>query len=517
LRKSSSPKRTRTKRSSTAHKKKKEKPRESRVNDVFLAVTAAVGTPLEYTLTRLEEEFGKQQYQWKAFHLSELSKLIKLSVGFPKSGSPEFKRIKNLMDRGNELRKITGQHAILAMLGIRQAVVSREAWSADDKSIAALFRQLKHPDEVHKLRDVYDEGFQLIGVHSPKTQRQHYLIQKGLSPEEADELIATDEYEGPLYGQRVRDTFHLSDVFVRAVGDQSDEIELRGQLTRFVGLLFGQGFYTPTFDEYGMFLAWSSGLRSAQLSRQVGAAILSPQGELLGLGANEVPRAHGGQYWEGQEGGDGRDHMDERGDSSSYMKYDMLAEIMAEIDPNWENLTPKTTQKRLISLQDKLKNTRSMNLTEFTRAVHAEMEALLSAAKIGVSVRGATLYTTTFPCHNCTKHIVGAGIERVVYIEPYPKSLAYDLHKDAIIVDEPFRKNDTATPIDNRIAFDAFVGIAPRRYADLFSMTSKSGRIIRRKDELGKPDPNIGLRLHPQIGSYQDREDLVAKDVAKLK
>ena len=45
---------------------------------------------------------------------------------------------------------------------------------------------------------------------------------------------------------------------------------------------------------------------------------------------------------------------------------------------------------------------------------------------------GGTLYTTTFPCHNCTRHIVASGIAKVYYIEPYAKSLALELHNDAI-------------------------------------------------------------------------------------
>jgi deoxycytidylate deaminase len=44
------------------------------------------------------------------------------------------------------------------------------------------------------------------------------------------------------------------------------------------------------------------------------------------------------------------------------------------------------------------------------------MSALLDADRRGVAVQGATLHTTTFPCHNCARHIVGAGIDRVVFI-----------------------------------------------------------------------------------------------------
>jgi tRNA(Arg) A34 adenosine deaminase TadA len=106
-----------------------------------------------------------------------------------------------------------------------------------------------------------------------------------------------------------------------------------------------------------------------------------------------------------------------------------------------------------------------MDLIEFGRIVHAEMSALSDAARKGISVEGATLYCTTFPCHLCAKLIVAAGIRKVIYLEPYPKSYASELHSDAIVVDS-----------DNpgkKVAFNAFLGISPFRYRDLFE---KRGR-----------------------------------------
>ena len=47
-------------------------------------------------------------------------------------------------------------------------------------------------------------------------------------------------------------------------------------------------------------------------------------------------------------------------------------------------------------------------LTEYGRAVHAEMDALLDAARRGVAVQGATLYVSTFPCHSCARHVIAA-------------------------------------------------------------------------------------------------------------
>lgn len=56
-------------------------------------------------------------------------------------------------------------------------------------------------------------------------------------------------------------------------------------------------------------------------------------------------------------------------------------------------------------------------------AVHAEMNAILQCAKIGVSCEDATLYVTTKPCANCMKAIIQSGIRKVVYIENYDSPL----------------------------------------------------------------------------------------------
>jgi dCMP deaminase len=64
------------------------------------------------------------------------------------------------------------------------------------------------------------------------------------------------------------------------------------------------------------------------------------------------------------------------------------------------------------------------------RTVHAEMNALLQCAFHGAASRGSTLYTTAFPCLECAKALVQAGVERVVYREPYP-----DAHSRAALVE----------------------------------------------------------------------------------
>ncbi|MBN0371943.1 deoxycytidylate deaminase, partial [Pseudomonas aeruginosa] len=58
----------------------------------------------------------------------------------------------------------------------------------------------------------------------------------------------------------------------------------------------GRNGITPTADESGMYAAYSASLKSACLSRQVGAAIANKDGNVISLGWNDVPKFGGGLY-----------------------------------------------------------------------------------------------------------------------------------------------------------------------------------------------------------------------------
>jgi dCMP deaminase len=54
------------------------------------------------------------------------------------------------------------------------------------------------------------------------------------------------------------------------------------------------------------------------------------------------------------------------------------------------------------------------------RAVHAELNCIIQAARYGTMIDGdTTLYTTAFPCIDCTKVLINAGIKRIVYLGEY--------------------------------------------------------------------------------------------------
>jgi cytidine deaminase len=96
------------------------------------------------------------------------------------------------------------------------------------------------------------------------------------------------------------------------------------------------------------------------------------------------------------------------------------------------------------------------------------MAALIDSARRGVAVQGLSMYVTTFPCHNCAKHIIAAGLRQVIYLEPYPKSRAKDLHGEEIELEAP---EDGL--YDDKVAFVAYTGVAPRQYQRLFSMENR--------------------------------------------
>ena len=134
----------------------------------------------------------------------------------------------------------------------------------------------------------------------------------------------------------------------------------------------------------------------------------------------------------------------------------------------------------------------------------------MACARTGRSTRGATLYTTTFPCHNCARHIIGAGIRKVLYIEPYAKSKAFALHRDAITNDEESAE---------RIPFVPFIGIGPRRYFELFSLTLGTGYPVSRKEKgrtISWKRADATPRFQMQPASYLDRELLAFRSLADL-
>ena len=494
--------------------------------ELIFGFVYGVGTNADPVASLLRDYLRQFSYTTHEFRVSEHLRTLDLGIEYQPSST--FDEMNALMNAGNEARDRAKANEILAVMAVND-IADRRGGDEPLERVAHVIRSLKTPEEVRLLREVYRPGFFLIGIASDDDEQHLYLENvKGLTSGEADKLILRDQDEELEYGQRTRDTFYLADVFVELAGEK-----YKVQLERFLELVFGHPFKTPTREEHAMFLAYASGARSSQFGRQVGAAITTNEGEVVAVGFNEVPSARGGPYWEGDVP-DGRDHAFGSKTDSNYLH---RARIVQSIVKNLTGtLLTKENVKKLLStldgqaqeseIQERLGLARELlttdsqvaqavhsselkEITEYGRAVHAEMDALLTCDRLGISVKGKRLFTTTFPCHNCTRHIIAAGVSIVTYIEPYPKSRALDLHNDAICFDKDAgNKNEGEQP--GRIPFVPFVGIGPRRYLDLFSLDLSTGRKIERKGRDGRaifPErANRPPRVQMLPFSYLERE-----------
>ena len=242
------------------------------------------------------------------------------------------------------------------------------------------------------------------------------------------------------------------------------------------------------------------------ISRQVGAAIVSTTGAILSTGCNDVPRRGGGLYEYGS--GDNRCVHKGGGFCFNDQHKDLLCdEIRDEIVKH--GVDPTKAQELAKTIRS---STRLKDLIEFSRAVHAEMDALIAVSREGRnSVKGAILFTTTYPCHNCARHIVAAGISSVYFIEPYAKSLAIELHEDDIIHD-PDEQVEWGKPrTDGKVAFLNFEGVSPNRFRDLFYSLDD------RKDGQGKAirlAPASAPKKSPEfLDNYIQLESRIAKRI----
>lgn len=312
--------------------------------------------------------------------------------------------------------------------------------------------------------------------------------------------------ENVPYGQRVREVFPQADLVI----DSGDKIHSMEILSRFFRGLFGDHTVSPTRDEFFHNVAFNVSLTSCDTARQVGAAI-EFEGEILATGFNEAPKAGGGTYW-AEEGYDARD-VSIGEDINTIRKRQMVVEILEvlrdrkELKGALNNLSiPELEKRYLDEPKAPLKESQIMDSLEYGRAVHAEMAAITFAARTGKRIKGATLFCTTFPCHNCAKHIVASGIECVVYMEPFPKSFVTELYPDSIAIDR-------VTAEENQIVFEQFLGITPKRYGELFKKKQSKdarGYVIDWIPTQSSPIlKNLIAQEHPE------REVLFSKEIEK--
>ncbi|WP_175771964.1 anti-phage dCTP deaminase [Paraburkholderia phenazinium] len=485
--------------------------------ELVFGLVGPTGVDLSTVCNALQSELMAVDYIPFVVSLSDLIPRYSKKPFHPLS---DYHRIKTLMTMGSELRENTGQADVVGRLGIARIREMRNEYHGDDRTpisrAAYIVRSFKRPEEVQLYRDVYGKAFILISVYSPRQARVKYLTAKfAASPrikkkaeQRAVELINRDYSEegAEKFGQNVGGTFPLSDYFVTSGSPREVEKNIR----RLVHLIFGDPYISPTRDEQGMFFAQAAAFRSLDLSRQVGAAVISKDGDLLSTGCNEVPKFGGGLYW-GEDNPCARD-FEIGHDFNVTIKREIVQDIFARLrDAKWlsqeaaEKSDDELTELSLDGNDELIRGSKLFDVIEFGRAVHAEMSAITQAAKNGISLAGNRLFCTTFPCHICARHILSSGLMECVFIEPYEKSRTGELYDDSISI-EP------AEEPRNKASFRAFVGVAPRRYMELFEMTTK------RKNKKGKVLDSMEIAKNPKIKrfvlTYISFEDIIILETA---
>lgn len=399
--------------------------------------------------------------------------------------------VEKLQDWGDEIRRQYGDHAAVAKKLIQKIRMSRaertgvtasdsQPVQPDGKRRAYILDSVRHPAEVSLLRHVYQEAFILIGSVCEEEKREQRIQAKykNAGKVAAQDFMKRDAKASEKYGQRVADTFHLSDFFVdnteeRLNPDGTSNVhwDINEKLSRLIKIITHAEIIRPTSAESAMYYAYGATMRSACLSRQVGSSLIDGEGNVLAVGTNEVPKAGGGVYGESFDTA-GHSARDERcayrqiGDRSPFCSnVREQNEIIGELIHTIPELKAATSERKM-ALEKELRNSRIGSLIEFSRAVHAEMDALLSAARKGISTVGTRLFVTTFPCHYCARHIVSAGIDEVQFIEPYLKSRALKLHNDSIQINGV--DWDPPSKGGSRVLFRPFTGVAPKLYRRAF-------------------------------------------------
>ncbi|MER9777139.1 anti-phage dCTP deaminase [Mesorhizobium sp. M0220] len=461
--------------------------------ELYFGIVSPVGTDVSSSIQALSDSLTEKGYNVFHVKISGIMNDMASALSFEAlNEESKLKRINSYIDFGNLLRKELGNDILsaMALASIARLRLSLVKDSSKFERNAYIIDQLKTEDELRLLREVYGSAFFQISIYSARDIRVDNLSKiiahderrgdRNTFRDKAEALVVRDEDESDVpHGQKVGKIFQYADLVLNA--DKIDEAtKIERQVQRFVELLFGSNRYSPNRLEYGMFVAFSAALRSLDLSRQVGAAIFRSTGEIASLGTNEVPKAGGGTYW-ADDLFDAREYK-LKADSNDARKDELLNEVL-EIALG-KNFSLTETQKL------EMDRSQFMDALEYGRIVHAEMCAISDAARLGISVAGGTIYCTTFPCHMCSKHIVATGITKVVFLEPYPKSLTADLHSDSVKIEGSSRGTYEKYP---SVEYVPFFGITPRRYRDLFFRTKRKDKGKFIEYQTGNPKPIISM------------------------
>ncbi|RQO32647.1 deoxycytidylate deaminase [Taibaiella sp. KBW10] len=448
--------------------------------ELFIAICSPIGSLKETVIERLLN-FVKINYGYDVEHIKLSNYIEEIDIDYEDTSSSAksiiFNQYFNKIAKGNHIRD-TFHNSHLAEKAVESIYLSRLAEVKakrpeieegdinpehfESRRKLFLVDSIKSKEELELFRKVYTDNFYQISLFSSLEERRKNLARKGFTKPEIEEIIDIDDKQNFNHGQNVRGTFVEGDFFMRVSAGNTPEIERKIQ--RFFNLIFESSIVTPTIEEKSMYLAKSASGNSACLSRQVGASIIDKKGTLLATGWNDVPKFGGNLYTSDYV----RDHRCfNLGYCSNDKHKDELVENIIKSLLN-DNDTRQMLEKDNVvdldlvkKIRNNLRNSKVKDIIEYSRSIHAEMHAIIQGSQLtGDKMVNGVLFCTTYPCHNCARHIVAAGIKEVYYVEPYVKSLCLTLHDDSMT------ENEHEVEKVKILMFD---GVAPRNYLTFFT------------------------------------------------
>jgi deoxycytidylate deaminase len=350
---------------------------------------------------------------------------------------------------------------------------NRENYVRKQRGNHFVIEAFRNPYEVEYFRDRYYEFFliSLFADYEARKTRDDKFSDKRDTRDQGEKL-SIEKY----YNQNVSECVRLSDI---ALNNQDGPEELYDKLLIYFALIKQPGCFAPDWEETAMHMAYSMSVRSTCICRQVGAVIEGPKGYIVGAGWNDVGFGQigcGYRHYEDFRNLDGdvlisNPSGDEsfrrwlirygKGEREAFCYRDKYSEyVIREKLKNIYDEKPKDfdtsldlKEKRYVS--EKLQ--KEIKMMQYCRALHAEENAILQSSIIGgMGVSGGTIYTSTFPCELCAKKIYQADIKKVVYTEPYPRSIS----KDVFFQDGP-----------RMIELKQFEGVKSQSYFRLYKAT----------------------------------------------
>lgn len=391
-------------------------------NKILIGLTGSFGSGCHALSEVLE-----QKHDFRCLKLSEEVREKAKELGCDENNRDQ------LQDVGNYLRQEYGTNYLA------RAVLEK---AKNIKKERIVFHGIRNVGEINEFRKY--PNFYLVAVDCSKDNRWSRLQELKDDKKQFDKQDKRDKDEGLPYGQQVLKCVEEADILFLNNEDYPTELkkqdELSSRFAAHLGLIVGDKLRNPNKDETMMTVASTLALRSHCLKRRVGAVLCDASGHIVSAAFNEVPR----------------------GEEKCFDKYrmcyrDLVRDKFKKELINSYKHCPKCSKELTLKEQtyqckncekDLSKDIPGYKALDKCKSLHAEETTILKMGR--TQVEKSILYSTTFPCLQCAKRILHAGIDEVVYIDPYPE-------KEPIMMLE-----------ENKVRTRQFEGVKALAYYKLF-------------------------------------------------